>query len=106
MSNKYQEALDKLYEGYKNGMADRHYYDILQELVDKEKSTKPKRVGDLKCSNEIKCEQCPLRLICKFLDFVYVDSLYNVLEIFKENEFFDQEIYDLLKARLDREVKE
>lgn len=41
MSNKYQEALDKLYDGYKNGMAGRHYYDILQELVDKEKGIKP-----------------------------------------------------------------
>lgn len=36
MNDKYQEALDKLYEGYENGMAGRHYYDILQELVDKE----------------------------------------------------------------------
>lgn len=42
MNNKYQEALDKLYDGYKNGMAGRHYYDILQELVDKEKPMKPK----------------------------------------------------------------
>ena len=36
--NKYQEAsdaLDKLYEGYKNGMVGRHYSDIVRELVDK-----------------------------------------------------------------------
>ena len=39
--NKYQEALDKLYDGYQNGMAGRHYYDIVQELVNKETPMKP-----------------------------------------------------------------
>lgn len=69
----------------------------------------PKRVGNLKCSNEIGCIECPLKILCSrdLLDFRFVGSLYSILEKFKEDETcFDQEIYDILKARLDKEVEE
>lgn len=52
--SKYQEALDELYEGYQYGMAGRHYKDILQELIDKEKPMKPIRYN----TNQYKCPKC------------------------------------------------
>ena len=68
---------------------------------------KPKRVGDLKCK-ELGCIACPLRVLS------YCgkrkeqgDTLYKILNYWN-NEYpnFDQEIHDLLKARLDKEVLE
>ena len=68
---------------------------------------KPERVGDLICTTQIKCNKCPLKILCDsdYIDIMYVDTLYNILELFKKNENFDQEIYNFLKARLDKEVK-
>ena len=69
---------------------------------------KPKRVGDLKCSG--KCSECPLKMLCAISEKILIvdGTLYDILK--KETEvlglFFDQEIYDLLKARLDKEVEE
>ena len=67
---------------------------------------RPKKVGDLKCSEFDSCITCPLQWLC----FRKIDeknemetSLYEMLESFVVT---DQEIYDLLKARLDKEVKE
>lgn len=71
---------------------------------------RPKRVGDLKCDRE--CDYCPIKTICSsvileglecYSDFTY----YQLLEKYKkQTTFIDQEIYDLLKARLDKEVSE
>lgn len=72
---------------------------------------KPKRVGDTNGDNYENCINCPLRLF----DYCgnYCDgnlSLYEVLEqstkYVKRKGLFDQEIYDLLKNRLDKEVVE
>lgn len=67
-----------------------------------------KRVGDLKCCNEIKCEQCPLRGVCTTMMAFPPMKLYDILNRYgvHKNAYFDQEIYDLLKARLDMEVEE
>ena len=64
---------------------------------------KPKRVGDLKCKED--CDNCPLKVVCAI--GIYNDdwSYYDILEDSKIKSR-DQEIYDLLKARLDKEVKE
>lgn len=77
---------------------------------------RPKRVGDLKCNNECfrNNGQCPIRAICSHCNLMRSDkTLYEFLEFYKDkkdkyaNEVeFDQEIYDLLKARLDKEVEE
>ena len=72
---------------------------------------KPERVGDLKCgeiSENKECSKCPLRSICATLSTGRKTTLYEMLEIYKldKGSYLDQEIYDLLKARLDREVKE
>ena len=81
---------------------------------------RPKRVGDLKCAVEQKlCGQCPTRIICTHhacKELGAGNTLYEYLETYKTNIFeddedeyvydFDQEIYDLLKARLDKEVGE
>lgn len=77
---------------------------------------RPKRVGDLKCNNECfrNNGQCPIRAICSHCNLMRSDkTLYEFLEFYKgkkdkyANEVeFDQEIYDLLKARLDKEVEE
>ena len=66
---------------------------------------KPKRVGDLKCGELDSCRACPLQWPC----FREVDEkmdmetlLYEQLESFV---ITDQEIYNLLKNRLDKEVE-
>ena len=63
----------------------------------------PKKVGDLKCREYGKqnCNDCPIRTIC--VDDCTDDTLYNKLEL-AHKYGKDQEIYDLLKARLDKEV--
>lgn len=68
---------------------------------------RPKRVGDLKCE-ELGCISCPLRFLSHCGSRKgQGDTLYKLLNYWN-NEYpnFDQEIYDLLKARLDKEVKE
>lgn len=73
-------------------------------LVDTDKDfeiVKPKKkIGDLFCST-IECVDCPLCVInCKgFGD----DTLYEQLK--KSVAFSDSELYDILKARLDKEVE-
>ena len=69
---------------------------------------KPKRVGDTLCQN-VECEKCPLRMVvgCENVPSKY--TLYQCLEEIKDcnenNNMFDQEIYDLLLARLDKVVE-
>lgn len=67
---------------------------------------RPKRVGDLKCGEygEHNCNSCPIRAIC-VSDEYNDDTLYEKLEL-SHKYAKDQEIYDLLKARLDKEVEE
>lgn len=85
------------------------YDDHVGYLLDNEIEIlpRPKRVGDMKCGS-FECKDCPVRAICNFNNIE--DNLYKELETYKEhcieNDSFDQEIYDLLKARLDKEVKE
>ena len=77
-----------------------HIYNIDYEIL-----PRPKRVGQLTCRENKDCRTCPLWWIC----FIKIDeknemqtSLYEMLESFAVK---DQEIYDLLKARLDKEVE-
>lgn len=79
---------------------------LVRDEINFEILSRPKRVGDLICDIQIKCNKCPLKILCNsdYIDIMYVDTLYNILELFKKNENFDQEIYNLLKARLDKEV--
>ena len=71
--------------------------------IDFEILPRPKRVGDLKCKGFGNCGGCPLYwLSC---DYSNGGNLYEALEDWFENSK-DQEIYDLLKARLDKEVVE
>lgn len=75
-----------------------HKYEILP---------RPKRVGDLKCE-ELGCMTCPLRILSHCgKSKGQEDNLYKILNYWN-NEYpnFDQEIYDLLKKRLDKEVVE
>ena len=57
---------------------------------------------------EMECLRCPLKSICRFIA-PYDDgdgmSLYKALRLHIERYDFDQEIYDLLKARLDKEAQ-
>lgn len=83
---------------------------VLKQLIDQEFEIlpRPKRVGDLKCTDEIECKYCPLRMAnCTRTKN---STLYQILEEIKgialSGDYFDQEIHDLLKARLDKEVVE
>jgi hypothetical protein len=65
---------------------------------------RPKRVGELKCGNFKDCEKCPLVLLCELSeDLPNGDNFYEMLEM---KQIKDKEIYDLLKARLDKVVEE
>lgn len=65
------------------------------------KLPKKKHVGDLKCE-DTECKYCPLYGIhC----FPTNDNLYNILEKWLE-VYKDKEIYNIIKARLDKEVEE
>ena len=80
------------------------YDDHVGYLLDNEIEIlpRPKRVGELKC-NDISCTQCPLKCMCMGN---FGTNLYDNLEHYKdEQEIFDQEIYDLLKTRLDKVVE-
>ena len=90
------------------GKYEDNYFPLKMLVCDEEFEIlpRPKRVGELKCSEFDSCRTCPLQWLC----FTKIDekddlqtSLYEMLESFKVK---DQEIYDLLKARLDKEVEE
>ena len=82
---------------------DENYYWGLFLLIDEEyEIVKPKKkVGDTIC-REICCYNCPL----KMLDCPDNNNrtLFEKLEMVHE-EYNDKEIYDILKARLDKEVE-
>lgn len=85
---------------------EKHCHLELFEMFDKtyEILPKPKRVGDLKCGDFKDCNKCPLVLCCDLIDgFSTKDTFDEILETLIIR---DQEIYDLLKARLDKEVSE
>ena len=102
----------KTYNGYFFDVVDKEIHKpnlrcTLTELLDQEYEIlpRPKRVGQLTCRENKDCRTCPLWWIC----FIKIDeknemqtSLYEMLESFAVK---DQEIYDLLKARLDKEVE-
>ena len=73
--------------------------------IDFEILPSPKRVGDLKCGEygEHNCASCPIRAIC-CSDEYNEETLYSKLEL-SHKYAKDQEVYDLLKARLDKEVE-
>lgn len=65
---------------------------------------RPKRVGDLKCG-DLDCTYCPMKCL-NCLDYIdKPETIYERLERWFEH-YKDQEIYDLLKARLDKVVEE
>lgn len=78
-----------------------HNLDYLINGDDYEILPRLKRFGELKCE-EIDCKKCPLRTIRCLGN--YNENLFGRLEYFKTTSDFDQEIYNLLKARLDKEV--
>lgn len=64
------------------------------------KLPKAKYFGDLQCE-DVDCKDCPLYAIhC----FPQTDTLYDELEKWLE-VYKDQELYEILKARLDKEVE-
>lgn len=73
--------------------------------IDFEILPRPKRVGDTLCK-DCECVECHLRCLpyCNQLDNGK-KTLFNILDGWNEYDTFDQEIYDLLKARLDKEVE-
>ena len=63
---------------------------------------RPKRVGELKCE-KLECKNCPLDYLCSLNNLPNYTTLYDNLE---RLQIKDQEIHDLLKARLDKEVSD
>ena len=97
------EECQNFWIGYSN---ENEWYNI-DNLINQEFEIlkRPKKVGDLICDFTIHCKDCPLRF-CNCI-VTYNATLYEVLENKKNQDFlpfFDQEIYDLLKNRLDKEI--
>ena len=70
---------------------------------------RPKRVGDLKCDG--KCLLCPCIYVCNEEVNAIDKTLYEVLELgiatfTKTPKKMNEEIHNVIKARLDREVVE
>jgi hypothetical protein len=80
------------------------YDDHIGYLIDQEIEIlpRPKRVGDTLCKQD--CSGCPLIALQCFGDETKNKPLYEVLQQTLPN-YLDQEIHDLLKARLDKEVE-
>ena len=88
------------------------YQECMEFLVDTDYEIlpRPKRVGELTC-NSLECSNCPLKMLCRIseVSHFYKCNLYEALDDLLKNDvqpdIFDQEIHDLLKARLDKEVE-
>lgn len=68
----------------------------------------PKKIGNLKCGDVEDCEDCPFKVIdCGEADDlkIHTYTLFDILNNWYE-KYKDQEIYKILKARLDKEVLE
>lgn len=79
----------------------------LENLVEQdfEILPRPKRVGDLKCDDFEVCCVCPLYFLCQWgFSIEPTLTLLENLERIEDFEKDDKEIYDLLKARLNKEV--
>ena len=90
---------------HEEGLASQYSYTSIRGLIDLDYEIlpRPKRVGDLKCDKE--CNNCPLRALesCNMFGRL---TLYELLEkVYNDWENKDKEIYDLLKARLDKVVE-
>lgn len=78
------------------------FYIRLTEIINQDYEILPrkKKVGELICK-EVGCTHCPLyKFMCRGNSS---DDLYTILS---KNYKDDKEAYDLLKARLDKEVEE
>ena len=77
--------------------------------MDYEILPRPKRVGDIMCG-ELLCKHCPLKMLAGCEEMQGDNTLYECLEecktIFIDSEIYDDEIYNIIKARLDKEVTE
>ena len=83
-----------------------HNLDYLINGDDYEILPRPKRVGNLKCGEvDFKCSECPIRAVCLPNEKTDEQTFYAELELWNKYAN-DQEIYDLLKDRLDKEVLE
>lgn len=85
---------------------DRGYFHSIVMLIDQdfEILPRPKRVGDLKCE-DLDCTYCPMKCLNCLDSIDKPETIYGRLERWFEH-YKDQEIYDLLKARLDKVVSE
>ena len=101
---KYGEANFILNQNYVLHNEEKGYDVSMLDLIDDDFEILPpkKKVGELKCC-DFTCDNCPLRIIdCSS---VASKKIYDILEDFNK-AYNDQEIYDIIKKRLDKEVEE
>ena len=100
------DSKDYYFKSLEIGRDDENLYCVIDLKLEYEILPRPKRVGDMLCK-EINCRNCPIRVIC-LEDKHISNSLYFNLELYNNDQCinFDQEIYDLLKERLNKEVVE
>jgi hypothetical protein len=67
------------------------------------------QVSEYLLCKDVECDKCPLRMVQGCENVLAKYTLYQCFEKIKDynenNGSFDQEIHDLLKARLDKEVE-
>lgn len=78
-----------------------HTYSIVNLIGQDFEIVKQKKVGGLICE-DVDCKSCPLSGCCSAS---LSKSLFNNLEVWYKDRH-DKEIYDILKARLDKEVED
>ena len=83
------------------------YDDHIGYLLDNEIEIlpRPKRVGDILCK-DCECCDCPIGFLCDYKIPKYAENKEPTLyQMFEYYNVTDQEIHDLLKARLDKVVE-
>lgn len=89
------------------GKYEDNYFPLKMLVCDEDFEILPKlkKVGELNCKEYRKerCNSCPIRVLC--VDDCTNNTLYNKLEL-AHKYGKDQEIYDILKKRLDKEVED
>ena len=109
----YKCKIDENLQGYYFYGEELVFFDeLLKDLLNGSntiiKLPKKKHVGDKKCLDFKDCKDCPFKVIdCLEADDkkIHIYTLYDILDIWFQL-YKDQEIYEIIKARLDKEVEE
>lgn len=106
----YKCKISESLQGYYFDGEDWIFFDeLLKDLLNGSntiiKIPKKKHVGDKECLDFKDCKDCPFKAIDCLEEKINIYTLYDILDSWFQL-YKDQEIYEILKSRLDKEVEE